>query len=260
MKSILILAAASLTIAISGSAFAQSSIAPVSDPNVRALLGDIDSKKARKAFRRKIKKSPKKKQCRAAEWEKLGFRHAYRGWPVAKGVAEATKRCVDKHDVSFDQSRYEAGHREGVIMYCGYERGVRIGGRGTDPTEGGILQRSFCGQGLFPTFDIGHRVGEKLDEMQTEMYNLREAIPEAQAAFDAYYAEVVDGDRSFEVRRKLGELERDIENAKNALRVAQVHQRLPEKIEAFETKYNAGKYIALDLPDDELEYEIPTYP
>jgi len=260
MKSILFGAAASLTFSMSTPAFAQSSATPVSNPAVMTLIGDVNSKKARKAFRKKIKKSPKKKQCRAAEWEKLGFRHAYRGWPVDRGVTEANKRCVDKHGVSFDQTRYEAGHREGVIMHCGYERGVRVGGGGTDPTESFTLQRSFCGEGLFPTFDIGYRVGEKLDEMQTKMYNLRKAIPEAQTAFDTYYAEVVDGDRSFEVRRKLGELERDIENAKNALRVAQVNQRLPEKIEEFKAKYHAGKYFALDLPDAELDFEIPSYP
>ena len=201
MKSILFSVATSLTLALSGQAFAQSSASPASDPAVMALIGDVNSKKARRKFRKSIKKSPKKKQCRAAEWEKLGFRHAYRGWPIEKGVAEATKRCVEKHGVSFDQARYEAGHREGVIMYCGYERGVRIGGGGTDPTEGGVLQRSFCGEGIFPTFEVGYRVGKKLDEMQTEMYELRNAIPKAQAAFDNYYAEVVDGDRSFEVRQ-----------------------------------------------------------
>ena len=259
MKSFLFATAASLTFLMADPALAQSAT-HVSDPAIMSLIGDVGSKKARKAFRKRIKKSPKKKQCRAAEWEKLGFRHAYRGWPVEQGIAEVQKRCIDKHGVSFDRSRYEAGHREGVIMHCGYERGVRVGSVSYDPTEGFRLERSFCGQGLFPTFDIGHRVGEKLDEMETEMRLLREAVPEAEAAFNTYYAEVAGGERTFEVRHKLGELERDIENAKNALRVAQVHQRLPEKIDAFKAKYNAGKYFKSDLPDDELDFEIPTYP
>lgn len=260
MKSIIFATAAIVTLVISESAQAQSANTPVSDPAVMALIGDVSSKKARKAFRKKIKKSPKKKQCRAAEWEKLGFRHAYRGWPVERGVNEATTLCVNKHGVSFDRARYEAGHREGVIKYCGYGRGIRVGGGSHDTTEGFKLERIFCGEGLFPTFDTGHRVGEKLSSMQEEMRLLRQAVTDAETAFDTYYAKVVNGERTFEERAKLGGLERDIEKAKDALRDAQVNKGLPEKIDAFEAEYHAGKYFKLDLPDDELDYEIPSYP
>jgi len=256
MKSILFGAATSLTFAISGTAFAQSSATPVSNPAVMALIGDVGSKDARKAFRKHTKKKPKKKQCRAAEWEKLGYRHAYYGMTVDVGVAESQKRCVDKHSVSFDRARYEAGHREGVIMYCGYEHGIRIGQRAFRYPDAVANEKSLCGAGagLFPNYETGYRVGQKLGGMYEEKNRLLNTIPEAQAAFDTYYAEVVDGDRSFEVRRKLGELERDIENAKTKLRVVK------DSIKEFEAKYHAGKIFTDDLPDAELDYVIPTYP
>lgn len=254
MKSILFGAAASLTVAMSNQAIAQSSAVPASDPTVMVLIGDVDSKDARKIFRKHIKKKPKKKQCLAAEWEKLGYRHAYYGMTVYEGVAKTTERCVKKHGVSFDRARYEAGHREGVIMFCGYERGIRIGWAASKSAEMVAKEKSFCGDGLYPNFETGYRVGQELNGIIKEKNRLLNAIPEAQAAFDTYYLEVVDGDRSFEVRRRLGELERDIENTKTAHRMAK------DKIEGFKTKYHAGKIFEDDLPDAELDYTIPTFP
>lgn len=234
---------------------------PVSNPAVKAILGDVDSPKARKAFFKKIERNPRKKQCLAEEWEKYGFIFGVTGAPKETGYMSATRVCEKKHGAVFDKSRYHAGHREGAIMYCGYESGLRFGYRQRLKDHTTQPAHHLCKRGVYPSFDTGYRVS-------TAKYLIREAwrenvqaLSKAERAYEIYLESQYDGVSRPEVRRELAKLQQDIDNAKDGRDVSEIDEYWSARIKAFEKTYHMESLKGKrDLPDMELDYVIPSYP
>jgi len=234
---------------------------PASDPAIMEIIGDVGSPKARKAFFKQIERSPRKKQCRAEEWEKYGFRLGVNGEQKESGYLSATRTCERKYGAVFDKARYLAGHREGAIMYCGYESGLRFGYRQRLKDHATQPPHHLCKRGIYPTFDTGYRVAIARYLMREEWRELHVAVPRAEAAYEAYVESQYDTVSRPEVRRTVANLQQNIDDAKAALEFSETNEDWEGRIKAFEKTYHMDSLKGKrDLPDAELDYTIPTYP
>ncbi|MEL7490801.1 MAG: DUF2799 domain-containing protein [Pseudomonadota bacterium] len=163
-------------------------------------------------------------ECLTADWRALGERDGGFGEAITK-FDERAERCA-KFAVAADQSAYADGREEGLLRYCtpdsGYEEG-RAGRpyRGVCPAES---ERAFVEE-----YEIGKRLYQLTTEYdnavsryETALENLKSYRYDLRQARNRYNENTLNDEERGELRDKMRDYRRDIEQLENDLPLLEV--------------------------------------
>ncbi len=91
-----------------------------------------------------------KEECLYADWYQIGYEDGSRGKEVLQ-LSKHRKACA-KAGVTPDRNFYEKGHQEGLLNYCTYQMGLRLGSNGNSMPQ-------FCPQAARAKFTHGFQHG-----------------------------------------------------------------------------------------------------
>ncbi len=115
-------------------------------------------------------------ECRAADWQTIGFEDGAVGKPIRQ-IGKHREACAD-HGVPVDLAAYQAGHAEGMVIFCqpasGFELGTR-GGRFNDD----------CPVELRAEFYAAYEDGYRAYKLRREIRNSQQDIRRYQQSLDA---------------------------------------------------------------------------
>lgn len=111
-------------------------------------------------------------QCGTQNWKKLGYSSAMKGESIR--VFDQVKKICNSQQASLAQPIFVDGYSDGLIEYCTFDNGFKIG-------ESGLTSDSICPLELRKEFLAGYRQAklirdQTLAEMEREK-RMRESMP-----------------------------------------------------------------------------------
>ncbi len=91
-----------------------------------------------------------KEECLYADWHQIGLEDGSRGKDALQ-LARHRKACA-KAGVTPDREAYELGHHSGLLNYCTYQTGLRLGTNGSSMPQ-------FCPSEVIAEFTQGYKHG-----------------------------------------------------------------------------------------------------
>jgi len=108
-----------------------------------------------------------KQECLNADWHMVGIEDGSLGKPMT--VLGNYRKDCSKVDIVPDREAYERGHKEGLVRYCIYENGLRLGERGGKPAVN-------CPKGEGDAFYTGYLLGKDIYSAQQAVNRLESSI------------------------------------------------------------------------------------
>lgn len=116
-----------------------------------------------------------KEECLQGDWKNIGYRDGTHGYDLTRFEQHQTA-CADYH-VALDRNAYQAGHDEGLVVYCTPSNGFNLGERVED--YGGIcppyLESAFLKQyerGLQSAYRSNEQDLERQEDDRHDQENL----------------------------------------------------------------------------------------
>jgi len=236
-------------------AFAQTSSF---DPAVMAIIGDISTPSAREKIMRSVKNKPNSKSCKAGEWEKLGFRHAYDygvgGDDYDARWAMVQKKCA-KAKVTVDKARYDAGYKEGSLLYCGYETGIVHGYYFNKPTTA-----PQCETLDTPNHDRGYEAGKIIHVINNDRLELKKTLAALTHNEEVFLTKVDGQPSTVEEQDLYDELTSLTAEVETELKLYQAKYDALSQTYQLKGIYRRCAQQGQCAPDMDLDYEIPPMP
>ena len=121
-------------------------------------------------------------QCRAGDWQTIGYRDGANG--VASTRLLAHQEACGEFGIVPERSGYLAGWREGVLTYCTADSGFRLGMRG------GAFN-SICSGELREPFATAHADGLEIYGARQELSRARKALSQREQRLVTIKEEIV---------------------------------------------------------------------
>lgn len=185
-----------------------------------------------------------KDECLTADWKLIGYKDGARGSSPLR--IDAHRKSCAKHGVTPNLDQYNAGHAEGIRIFCvadnGYKRGLS-----------GYANGNVCPDDLAPAFNDAHKYGNAIYTLRKEMERTNKAIIDFQNAIEEAKARehqaetlLIEGRitrmERRELVREIRELRKSMRlNRKEAQALRRELMRLQGELEALEANNPYGR-------------------
>jgi hypothetical protein len=141
-----------------------------------------------------------KEECLYADWYQIGYEDGSRGKEVLQ-LSRHRKACA-KAGVTPDRISYEKGHHQGLLNYCTYQTGLRLGSNGNSMPQ-------FCPQIVRADFSRGFEHGQEryyqtkiIKQIESEIRSVYHAIDEHEDYIDKNEHIIVNDNSTKEQRKE----------------------------------------------------------
>lgn len=150
-----------------------------------------------------------KRDCLEGDWERVGRQDGTEGYTRAR-FQKHGEACAE-YGVVPDRSKYEAGYKDGIAVYCTPSNGFRMG------KQGGIYQ-SVCPAALEGAFLSRYRAGREIYQVEQQLQGLTQRMVTLEGQLDK---ETSDSGRR-RIREQLYQLRDERDQLQRRLTVLEV--------------------------------------
>jgi hypothetical protein len=147
-------------------------------------------------------------ECRAADWESIGYQDGSRGHDAGR-IGSHSEACTE-YGIRPDRELYEEGRLRGLELFCTGPNGVRLGRQGY--AYSGVCPLSLQGE-----FVRGYEIGRELHDLDAHMQKLQSEVQRVQNELKREDPALSERDRDYLLHR-LRELEREYGRSQADLR------------------------------------------
>jgi hypothetical protein len=108
-----------------------------------------------------------KDECRAGDWERVGYRDSSGGYDSSR-LGSHIEEC-GKLGVKIDKDLYNKGYQDGLKVYCTFDKGLDVG------KEAGTYH-DICPSDLAAEFRRGYRLGQQINKIEAQATALETEI------------------------------------------------------------------------------------